>query len=253
MFQPNDFKKLLDKRILVHNSKLVIIPTFNEEQSIGVLLNQLAPYPFDILIVDDGSSDLTIEQAKASQVTGDKLNLLLRNEKLGLGNAYRAGYAWALEHGYERIIQMDADGSHQVSDLLRMLEFSDTHPEIELIIGSRWVKGGKVLNWNKGRELLSRVANRYTQALIKLNVKDSTAGFRIYKVSLLSRMDIQGVRSDGYCYQIEMTREARDAGASVAEIPITFKEREFGTSKMSFKIAIEAMARVTFWGISKAK
>ena len=148
---------------------------------------------------------------------------------------------------------MDADGSHQVSDLLRMLEFSDTHPEIELIIGSRWVKGGKVLNWNKGRELLSRVANRYTQALIKLTVKDSTAGFRIYKVSLLSRMDIQGVRSDGYCYQIEMTREARDAGASVAEIPITFKEREFGTSKMSFKIAIEAMARVTFWGISKAK
>jgi dolichol-phosphate mannosyltransferase len=237
----------------VHKLILVIIPTFNEEESIGLLLNQLAPHPFDILIVDDGSSDLTIEKARSSKVASNKLNFLLRNEKLGLGSAYRAGYAWALERKYERVIQMDADGSHQVSDLLTMIEYADSNPETELVIGSRWIQGGKVLNWNKGRELLSRFANRYTQALIKINVKDSTAGFRIYKSSLLSRMDIQGVRSDGYCYQIEMTREARDVDASVAEVPITFKEREFGKSKMSVKIAIEAMVRVTLWGIVKAK
>jgi len=237
----------------VHKLTLVIIPTFNEEESIGLLLNQLAPHSFEILIVDDGSSDLTLENARSSQVEDGRLNFLVRSGKLGLGNAYRAGYAWALEKGYERVVQMDADGSHQVSDLLTMIEYADSNPETELIIGSRWVKGGKVLNWNKGRELLSKFANRYTQALIKINVKDSTAGFRIYKASLLQRMNIQGVRSDGYCYQIEMTREARDVGASVAEVPITFKEREFGKSKMSVKIAIEAMVRVTLWGIVKTK
>jgi len=253
MFPPSDFKKRLDKPTLVHKLTLVIIPTFNEEESIGLLLNQLAPHPFEILIVDDGSSDLTLENARSSQVEDGRLNVLVRSGKLGLGNAYRAGYAWALEKGYERVVQMDADGSHQVSDLLTMIEYADSNPETELIIGSRWVKSGKVLNWNKGRELLSRFANRYTQALTKINVKDSTAGFRIYKVSLLERMNIQGVRSDGYCYQIEMTREARDVGASVAEVPITFKEREFGKSKMSVKIAIEAMVRVTLWGIFKAK
>ena len=235
----------------MHKLTLVIIPTFNEEESIGLLLNQLAQHPFDILIVDDGSSDLTLENARSSQIEQGKLNFLKRNKKLGLGSAYRAGYAWALEKGYERVIQMDADGSHQVSDLLTMIEYADSNPETELIIGSRWVKGGKVLNWNKGRELLSRFANRYTQALIKIDVKDSTAGFRIYKASLLSRMDIGGVRSDGYCYQIEMTREARDVEASVAEVPITFKEREFGKSKMSANIVAEAMARITYWGLIK--
>lgn len=253
MFPPSDFKKRLDKPTLVHKLTLVIIPTFNEEESIGLLLNQLAPHPFEILIVDDGSSDKTLEYARSSQVEAGRLNFLVRSGKLGLGSAYRAGYAWALEKGYERVVQMDADGSHQVSDLFTMIKYADSNPETELIIGSRWVKGGKVLNWNKGRELLSRFANRYTQALIKINVKDSTAGFRIYKASLLERMNIQGVRSDGYCYQIEMTREARDVDASVAEVPITFKEREFGKSKMSVKIAFEAMVRVTLWGIFKAK
>ena len=235
------------------NSTVVIIPTLNEEESIETLLNQLFSLDLDILIVDDGSKDMTIEKAKAFDPQGQRLNFLLRDRKLGLGNAYRAGYKWALDRKYERVIQMDADGSHQVSDLLKMMNFSDLNPEIELVIGSRWIPGGRVVNWNKGRELLSRAANSYTQALMKLNIRDATAGFRIYRSQLLTRMDIQGVKSEGYCYQIEMTREACLAKAVIREVPITFIEREFGASKMSMKIVIEAMARVTFWGFFKAK
>lgn len=233
------------------NTTLVIVPTLNEEENIDVLLNELFSLPVDVLIVDDGSKDQTIEKARAFDTSGRRINFLLRDKKFGLGNAYRAGYAWGIERGYERIVQMDADGSHQVSDLERMLVFSDDNPNVELVIGSRWTKGGKVINWNKGRELLSRLANRYTQALIKLDVKDATAGFRIYRKSLLERMDIQGVQSEGYCYQIEMTREALNVNAVISEIPITFKEREFGTSKMSMNIVIEAMYRVTYWGLFK--
>jgi dolichol-phosphate mannosyltransferase len=235
------------------NSTVVIIPTLNEEESIETLLNQLFSLDLDILIVDDGSKDMTIEKAKAFDPQGRRLNFLLRDRKLGLGNAYRAGYKWALDRKYERVIQMDADGSHQVSDLLKMMNFSDLNPEIELVIGSRWIPGGRVVNWNKGREVLSRAANSYTQALMRLNIRDATAGFRIYRSQLLTRMDIQGVKSEGYCYQIEMTREACSVNAVIREVPITFMEREFGASKMSMKIVIEAMLRVTFWGISKAK
>lgn len=235
------------------NSTLVIIPTFNEEESIEKLLNQLLPIALDILIVDDGSTDLTIQKAQSLDVTGRRISFLLRDEKLGLGNAYRAGYEWALERGYELVVQMDADGSHQVSDLENLLQATNSNPEVELVIGSRWIKGGRVVNWSKGREILSRVANKYTQSLINLNVKDATAGFRVYRKSLLQRMNIQSVKSEGYCFQIEMTREAIEQNAEILEVPITFIEREYGTSKMSLKIVVEAMARVTYWGLFKNK
>jgi 4-amino-4-deoxy-L-arabinose transferase-like glycosyltransferase len=233
------------------NSTLVIVPTYNEAGNISKLLKLLFALNLDVLIVDDGSKDGTIEIAESVATNGAKLNFLLRNEKLGLGNAYRAGYAWALEQGYERIIQMDADGSHQVSDLESMLTYSDENPEAELIIGSRWIKDGAIENWSKRREALSRIANKYTQALMNLGVNDATAGFRIYKAELIQRMHVQEIKSEGYCFQIEMTKAAHDNQALIAEYPITFKERESGVSKMSSRIVLEAMARVTYWGLFK--
>ena len=230
---------------------LVIIPTFNESGYIGKLLPQLFDLSLDILIVDDGSSDGTIEIARSINSKDSQINFLLRNSKLGLGSAYRAGYAWALEKGYERIVQMDADGSHQVSDLKSMFRYSDENPEVELLIGSRWIAGGAIENWSKFREILSRTANRYTQLMLQVGVRDATAGFRIYKTALITRMKVNEVKSEGYCFQIEMTRAAQSAQALIAEFPITFKERETGSSKMSSRIVVEAMLRVTIWGFKR--
>ena len=230
---------------------LVIVPTFNESGYIGKLLPKLFELHLDVLIVDDGSSDGTIDIAKSINTAGNQINFLLRNSKQGLGSAYRAGYAWALGKSYQRIIQMDADGSHQVSDLQKMLQYSDENPEIELVIGSRWIPDGAIENWSRFRELLSRTANKYTQFALQLGVQDATAGFRIYKASLIERMHVQQVKSEGYCFQIEMTRSAQSAKAIIAEFPITFKERETGSSKMSSKIVVEAMLRVTIWGFQR--
>lgn len=230
---------------------LVIIPTYNEAGFIGKLMTDLVEQKLDILIVDDGSSDGTIEIAKSIDSKNSQINFLLRNSKQGLGSAYRAGYAWAIEKGYERIIQMDADGSHQVSDLKSMLRYSEENPEVELIIGSRWIADGAIENWSKFREILSRTANRYTQLMLQLGVRDATAGFRIYKTALITRMKVNEVKSEGYCFQIEMTRAAQSARALIAEFPITFKERETGSSKMSSRIVAEAMLRVTIWGFQR--
>ena len=230
---------------------LVIIPTYNEAGFIHKLLSDLFSLNLDALVVDDGSSDGTIDLAKSVDTRGNQINFLLRDTKMGLGSAYRAGFAWALSNGYERIIQMDADGSHQVSDLLAMLRYSDENPEVELFIGSRWIADGAIENWSKFRELLSRSANRYTQIMLQLGVRDATAGFRIYKAPLIKRMKVEKVKSEGYCFQIEMTRAAQSAQAIIAEYPITFKERETGSSKMSSRIVIEAMWRVTIWGFQR--
>ena len=231
------------------NLTLVIIPTYNEAESIGSLLQELTALPVDILIVDDGSVDATVRIAHEFDTSGERINFLLRNSKLGLGSAYRAGYAWAAERAYQQVVQMDADGSHQVSDLTKMLEFVGSHPDIDLLIGSRWIKGGAIENWSRHREALSRIANLYTRSLLRLGINDVTAGFRIYQASLLRRMNIQSVKSEGYSFQIEMSIAARKAGATIAEFPITFKEREQGVSKMSGRIIFEAITRVTLWGI----
>ena len=181
---------------------LVIIPTYNEAGFIHKLLSDLFSFNLDALVVDDGSSDGTIDLAKAAGTRGNQINFLLRESKMGLGSAYRAGFAWALSNGYERIIQMDADGSHQVSDLKSILRYSDENPEVELIIGSRWIADGAIENWSKFRELLSRGANRYTQIMLQLGVRDATAGFRIYKAPLIKRMKVEKVKSEGYCFQL---------------------------------------------------
>jgi len=223
------------------NTAIVVIPTFNERESIGALLDGLTKLPVDILVIDDGSPDGTAEFCRARGV-----EVISRSGKLGLGSAYWTGFAIALERGYENIIQMDADGSHQVLDLSTMMEWIGTS---ELLIGSRWVTDGAIVNWSKFREYLSKGANAYANALLSLGIKDATSGFRIYDAKLLRRMDIATIKSEGYCFQIEMSRRALARGATVGEIPITFIERAHGVSKMSFSIALEAILRITAWGL----
>jgi len=220
---------------------LVVIPTYNEAQSIGVLLMQLKDLPVDILVIDDGSPDGT-----SKIVSNFGIEVIERAGKQGLGNAYRTGFAIGIERGYEYIIEMDADGSHQVSDLQTMMEWIGS---ADLLIGSRWVQDGAISNWSKFREYLSKSANRYADVMLNLGIADATSGFRIYSVELLKKMELGSIRSEGYCFQIEMTRRAIARGGSVAEIPITFIERVHGKSKMSVAIALEAVIRITAWGL----
>ena len=223
------------------SKSIVVIPTYNEVESIGSLLDELATLNLDVLVIDDGSPDGTAQICKAHGV-----EVIERGSKQGLGNAYRAGFQIALDRGYENIIEMDADGSHQVSDLVAMMQWIGS---ADLLIGSRWVADGQIRNWSKFRELLSKSANKYANALLSLGVADTTAGFRIYSAPLLKKMDIQTIASEGYCFQIEMTRRALSRGGSIAEVPIIFIEREHGVSKMSFVIALEAVLRITAWGL----
>ena len=223
------------------NTSIVVIPTYNEVESIGVLLDALKLLPVDILVIDDGSPDGTAELCRAHGV-----EVISRSGKLGLGSAYRTGFAVALERGYSNVIEMDDDGSHQVSDLVKMMEWIGTS---ELLIGSRWVADGAIQNWSKFREYLSKAANAYANVVLSLGIKDTTSGLRIYNADLLKRMDISTIRSEGYCFQIEMTRRVIARGGSIGEIPITFIERAHGVSKMSFAIALEAVLRITWWGL----
>jgi dolichol-phosphate mannosyltransferase len=230
------------------HKSIVVIPTYNESESLEKLLPQLLALDVDILIVDDSSSDGTVEVAKKHNQS-DRISILSRPAKLGLGSAYLAGFARCLELGYEEIIQMDADGSHQVKDLIKMREEMSSNPAIDLVIGSRWIPGGKVENWAKRRELLSRTANKYSKAILATKVNDMTAGFRIYRSATLRKMNLKNIASQGYGFQIEMTREALRVGASIIEVPITFIERTMGKSKMSNKIVREAIVNVTKWGL----
>jgi dolichol-phosphate mannosyltransferase len=203
------------------------------------------------LIIDDGSPDKTGEKIKEIQRRYPGLFLLERASKSGLGSAYRTGFAWGLERGYEELIEMDADLSHRVRDLKKMIEAKELQPNTDLVIGSRWVSGGKTENWSKSRELLSRAANLYVRAMLGMGVKDSTAGFRIYSSSILERLNLEAIKSEGYSFQIEMTRAVYKLGGKIIEVPITFRERENGVSKMSKSIVREAMLLVTIWGLKR--
>ena len=221
-------------------SSLVVIPTYNEAESIGEILAALKPLDCDVLVIDDGSPD-----GSAQIVRNLGIEVIERGGKQGLGSAYRTGFSIGLDRGYSYIIQMDADGSHQIADLEKMMDWIGS---ADLLIGSRWIKDGGIANWSKLRQYLSKSANTYANLLLSLGVKDTTSGFRIYTSALLNKMEISTIRSEGYCFQIEMTRRAIARGGSVAEVPITFIERAHGVSKMSFSIALEAVLRITAWG-----
>jgi dolichol-phosphate mannosyltransferase len=236
---------------------LVIVPTYNEVESAPRLISRVCELIPDvrILVVDDGSPDGTadvVESMAQGQLVG-RIHVMRRKEKSGLGAAYLAGFSWGIEHGYEILIEMDADGSHRPEDLVNLIKISRANPSLDLIIGSRWVKGGAVRNWAKSRELLSRAANKYAKLMLNVGVNDVTAGFRVYKTSIIERIDFSTVLSQGYCFQIEMTRKVLSLKGKIKEVPITFIEREFGVSKMNMKIVIEAMVRVTLWGLKITK
>ena len=233
--------------------RLIIIPTYNELANAPILIERIFKHIANshILIIDDGSPDKTGEKIKEIQRRYPGLFLLERASKSGLGSAYRTGFAWGLERGYESLIEMDADLSHRVRDLKKMIEAEELQPNTDLVIGSRWVPGGKTENWSKSRELLSRAANLYVRAMLGMGVKDSTAGFRIYSSSILERLNLEAIKSEGYSFQIEMTRAVYKLGGKMIEVPITFRERENGVSKMSKNIVREAMLLVTIWGLKR--
>jgi len=235
-------------------NRLIIVPTFNELANAPILIERIFKHIPDahILIIDDGSPDKTGEKIKELQSKYPAtLFLLERARKSGLGSAYRTGFAWGLERGYEELIEMDADLSHRVRDLKKMIDAKELKPNTDLVIGSRWMPGGKTENWSKSRELLSRAANLYVRAMLGMGVKDSTAGFRIYSSSILKKLNLDAIKSEGYSFQIEMTRAVHKLGGKIIEVPITFRERENGVSKMSKNIVREAMFLVTIWGLKR--
>ena len=227
---------------------LVVIPTYDERQTLPTTLPALrAAVPeAHVLVVDDNSPDGTGRIADALAADDSSVDVLHRPCKQGLGVAYLAGFAWGLERGFDVLVEMDADGSHRPQDLPLLLA---ALPGADCVIGSRWVPGGQVVNWPRSREALSRGGNAYIRLMLGMPVRDATAGFRAYRADVLRAVDLASVDSQGYCFQVDLTRRAIAAGFRVVEVPITFVEREFGESKMSRAIVAEAMAQVTTWGI----
>ncbi|MGO9333146.1 MAG: polyprenol monophosphomannose synthase [Acidimicrobiales bacterium] len=230
---------------------LVVLPTFNEAATIGSILDRVRKALPDasVLVVDDNSPDGTARIVAEVAERFGNVEVLGRRGKLGLGSAYRDGFAWGLERGYEAFVEMDSDFSHD-PDVLPTL-IAPLGEGYEVCIGSRYVPGGSIPNWSLPRRLLSRGGNVYADILLGLKVRDSTAGFRAYAVTVLRRIDLDSVRAESYGFQIEMTYRAIEAGARVREIPIRFVDRELGTSKMSAYTVVEALALVTWWGAER--
>lgn len=232
---------------------LVVVPTYDERASLPRALAGLRREvpDADVLVVDDASPDGTGELAEeiAAQDAVDSgrqaVHVMHRTGKQGLGTAYVAGFRWALERGYDAVVEMDADGSHRAEDLPALLA---AVPRADLVIGSRWVRGGSVVNWPLHRQLLSRGANVYAWLAMGLPVRDATAGFRVYRATALAALPLDEVASHGYCFQIDMAWRVLRGGGTVVEVPITFVERAVGSSKMSQDIVVEALVRVTVWG-----
>jgi dolichol-phosphate mannosyltransferase len=231
---------------------LVIVPTYDERDNLRPIAQRLfAAVPSaDLLVVDDGSPDGT--GAVADELVRDdpRVHVLHRTRKAGLGAAYTAGFAWAREQGYDVVVEMDADGSHQPEQLPRLLAALGG---ADLALGSRWVPGGEVVNWPATRELLSRGGNAYTRRVLGLPLQDATGGFRAYRRTVLDALPLGGVASQGYCFQVDLAWQTWTAGFTVVEVPITFVERVRGESKMSRAIVLEALWRVTWWGLRRGR
>jgi dolichol-phosphate mannosyltransferase len=230
---------------------LVIIPTYNESENIERMLRRIQESLPDagILVVDDGSPDGTADIVKTVAAELPDVHLLSRTSKSGLGSAYRAGFAWGLERGYDACIEIDADFSHDPGALPTLVAPLDEG--FDLAIGSRYVEGGSIPNWAWHRHLLSRGGNLYASAVLGLGVADSTAGYRAYSARILRMLELDRIRAEGYGFQIEMTYRARQHGATITEVPIKFVDREAGESKMSSFIVVEALGLVTLWGLGR--
>jgi dolichol-phosphate mannosyltransferase len=227
---------------------LVIIPTYNERENIGEIVPAVrrATPDVDILVADDNSPDGTQDVVRELQKKDAKLHLLARPGKQGLGRAYLAGFAWGLERGYEALVEMDADFSHRPEDLKRLL---DALPAVDFVIGSRWVAGGRTVNWGLGRKIISKGGSFYTRQILRYPIRDWTGGFNAWKAQTLIKIGLDSVRSEGYSFQIELKYRASRLGLRGIEVPIVFEDRRVGQSKMSSKIVIEAFHRV--WGLRR--
>jgi dolichol-phosphate mannosyltransferase len=201
-----------------------------------------------ILVADDGSPDGTGRLADELAEHDDRIHVLHRTHKAGLGAAYLAAFAWGLERGYDVLVEMDADGSHRPEDLPALLAGTST---ADLVLGTRWMPGGHTVNWPRRRQWLSKGGNWYARIMLGVPLHDITGGFRAYRAEALRALDLDTVRSEGYCFQIELALRATEAGQTVDEVPITFVERRLGASKMSRAIVLEAMTRVTQWGLER--
>jgi dolichol-phosphate mannosyltransferase len=227
---------------------VVLMPTYNEAENIKRILNQLQDIEsLNILVIDDNSPDETANIVKS--LHSNKVEILLRMRKDGLGNAYKAGIRNILENkDYTHLISMDADGSHRSEDLKMMLAIANQNPNA-IILGSRWIPGGEILNWPNHRKWLSKAGTTYAKWALKLNINDLTGGFRIYPRSALEKLDFNKITSNGYCFQIEMAHAITQLKVPIIEVPIIFVERAMGESKMSQRVVLEAMVQVTRWGL----
>jgi len=226
-----------------------VLPTYNEAENISDILRRVREAVPDagVLVVDDSSPDGTAEFARIAAGQFGGIELLSRPAKSGLGSAYRDGFRWGRDHGFDVFIEMDSDFSHDPADLPRLLKGIDDGAD--LVIGSRYVPGGEIPHWPWHRRALSKYGNRYSALMLRLGVRDMTAGFRAYRSDLIDRMHMETIGAEGYGFQIEMTYRVSHVGGKIVEIPIKFVDRVRGTSKMSSSIIVEAMALVTWWGI----
>jgi dolichol-phosphate mannosyltransferase len=228
---------------------LVIVPTYDERENLPLTLGRIrsAVPSVDVLVADDASPDGKGQVADEWAARDDHVHVLHRQGKAGLGAAYIDSFRWGLAHGYDVLVEMDADGSHQPEQLPSLLErIADG---ADLVLGSRWVPGGSVLNWPRHREVLSRGGNLYARLALGVPLRDATGGFRAFRATALEKIGMDDVASQGYCFQVDLAWRALQAGLRVEEVPITFVERELGASKMSQTIVAEALLRVTQWGV----
>lgn len=229
----------------------MVVPTYNESENIERMLRRIhecLPVA-GILVVDDGSPDGTADIVRTVGAGEPEVHLLARSGKSGLGSAYRAGFAWGLARGYDAFVEIDADFSHDPAALPSLI--APLEEGFDVSIGSRYVEGGSIPNWAWHRHLLSRGGNIYASTVLGLGVADSTAGYRAYAARILQKLDLERIRAEGYGFQIEMTYRAKQHGAAITEVPISFVDREAGESKMSSVIVIEALGLVTWWGLGR--
>jgi dolichol-phosphate mannosyltransferase len=226
----------------------VLIPTYNERENLPLVVARVraAAPDVDVVVLDDNSPDGTGDVADELAAADAKVQVIHRPGKQGLGAAYLAGFHWAISEGYDAVVEMDADGSHQPEHLPDLLAAA---ADADLVIGSRWIPGGAVVNWPIYRKFLSVSANAYTKVLLGMPVNDATAGYRVYRVGALQRLGLNSVASQGYSFQVDLTWRAIRNGLTVVEVPITFVEREIGDSKMSRDVMTEQFKRITAWGI----
>ncbi|MFF7198072.1 MULTISPECIES: glycosyltransferase [unclassified Streptomyces] len=227
---------------------LVIIPTYNEAENIKPIVQRVRTSVPDahILVADDNSPDGTGKLADELAGADEQVHVLHRQGKEGLGAAYLAGFQWGIDHGYGVLVEMDADGSHQPEELPRLLTALKS---ADLVLGSRWIPGGRVVNWPKSREYLSRGGSTYSRLLLDVPIRDVTGGYRAFRKETLEGLGMAEIASAGYCFQVDLAWRAVKGGFHVVEVPITFVERERGDSKMSRNIVVEALWRVTAWGV----